>query len=62
MSYTITDTFSGSGPTSACGATAIVNINLAVALDNGSTNNAGSGVVTQAKVIHSISKDVLYEN
>jgi len=49
MTYTVTDTFSN-GPVSDCGATAIININLAIALDNGSTNNAGAGVVTQAKV------------
>jgi hypothetical protein len=50
MAYTFTDTFSGYGPTSDCGATAIININLAIALDNGSTNHAGVGSVTQAKV------------
>ena len=50
MTYTATDAFSGYGPVSDCGATAIVNIELAVALDNGSTNNAGAGSVTQAKV------------
>jgi len=46
---TVEDSFTGNGPLSPCGVSSIVNINLAVALDNGSTKNSGTSTTHQAK-------------